>query len=216
LYSGAILVILSLFTLPVSVWYFVKPHLQNANEGKNHKFELSRLKNNAEIFYAMLEKQKEIDQNTTGLGVTIGKIDSPNTIIKVCNPHCNPCSEAHPEIEKLLDSNVKIQIIYNASNYDHDITRLPAKHFLAIANKNDPALLLKVLNDWYSDKNKNYEKFAVKYPVQNLEAQVAKIDEMHQWCNDNAVSFTPTYFFNGRQLPSLYKLADLKYFLGNN
>ena len=203
-----------LFLLPVLVWYFFKPQLQGANEGKNHKYELARLKNSVEIFNAILNKQDGLVQSAHGLGVMIGNPSATNTIIKVCNPYCSPCSEAHQELEKLLSGNVKVQIIYNASNYDFDITQHPAKHFLAISEQADRNQLLQVLHDWYADKNKDYEAFAVKHPVNGeLEAQSVKIEAMYEWCNANSITHTPTYFYNGRRLPSLYKLGDLEHFL---
>ena len=37
----------------------------------------------------------------------------------------------------------------------------------------------------------------------------------HQtWCNENQISFTPTFFIAAYQLPELYKVEDLQYFIG--
>ncbi len=33
------------------------------------------------------------------------------------------------------------------------------------------------------------------------------------WCNENQISFTPTFFIAGYQLPELYKVEDLQYFI---
>lgn len=201
------------FLIPSAVWFFFKPSLLNEKERENDKYELNRLKNNEEVFRAVMARQRQIDTDTEGLGITLGNPNAKNTLIKVCNPYCDPCSKAHPEVEKLLETNTKIQIIYNVSNQDFDFTRLPVKHFFAIADKKDLDLLSKSLNEWYNDKVKDYEKFAKKYPVDDIEKYGVKIDDMRQWCNGNNVSFTPSYFLNGRKVPDYYKLSDLKHFL---
>ncbi len=46
-----------------------------------------------------------------------------------------------------------------------------------------------------------------------LSQQKGKIGAMHDWCEETAITFTPTFFINGYQLPSLYSVSDLKYFL---
>ncbi len=33
------------------------------------------------------------------------------------------------------------------------------------------------------------------------------------WCNENQISFTPTFFIAGYQLPELYKVEDLQSFI---
>ena len=200
------------FLMPTAVWFFFKPSLLNEKERENDKYELNRLKNNEEVFSAVMARQKQIDTNTTGLGITLGNPNAKNTLIKVCNPYCDPCSKAHPEVESLTKENIKVQIIYFASTFEGDITIHPVKHFLAIAAQGNDAFTIKVLSEWYADKNKNIEKFRVKYPAL-LETSNERIEAMHNWCNMNAVTFTPTYFFNGRQLPSYYKLSDIKHFL---
>jgi len=71
------------------------------------------------------------------------------------------------------------------------------------------------LDDWYGAKEKNYEIFAAQYPVskEELDDQTTKIDAMAKWCDETEISFTPTIFINGYQLPDTYWADDLKYFL---
>ena len=46
-----------------------------------------------------------------------------------------------------------------------------------------------------------------------LKLQTEKVKAMHDWCNEVDIQFTPTFFINGHQLPEIYSLADLQYFL---
>ncbi len=205
-----------LFLLPVAIWYFIKPHLLNEQEGKTKKYELARLKNNTDIFNSLLTAQKSITHSTEGLGITLGNPTATNTIIKVCNPYCGPCAKAHPEIEKLLEhnNNLKVQIIFNATNNEDDHLAKPVKHLLAIAEKGNETMKAKALDDWYMAEKKDYEVFTKKYPMNGeLQMQDTKVDAMDKWCKATEISFTPTFFVNGYQLPEVYEIKDLKYFL---
>lgn len=205
-----------LFLLPAAVWYFIKQHLLNEQENKTKKYELARLKNNTEIFTALLAAQKQVTHSAEGLGITLGNPNATNTIIKVCNPYCGPCAKAHPEIEKLIEqnNNLKVQIIFNATSEEDDYLAKPVRHLLAIAEKGDEAMKAKSLDDWYMAEKKDYEVFAKKYPMNGeLQRHGAKIDAMHKWCKATDISFTPTFFINGHQLPEIYNISDLKYLL---
>lgn len=205
-----------IFLFPVIFWYFIKPHLLKEQENKTKKYELVRLKNNKEIFDALLSKQKQITHSTEGLGITLGNSNAANTLIKVCNPYCGPCAKAHPEIERLLEENknLKVQIIFTATNKEGDSKALPVKHLLAIAEKNNEPVTKKALDDWYLSEEKNYELFAAKYPMNGeIKMQEIKVEAMDKWCRAADISFTPSIFINGHQLPELYNIRDLNYLL---
>lgn len=204
------------FTLPAIAWFIIKPLLQAKQKARQDFHALQRIKFNTEIFGALLEKQKHITEPADGLGIILGNKHAPNTLIKVCNPYCGPCAKAHPEIEKLLEenNNLKVQIIFTATNDEHDMRALPAKHLLAIAEKNNEVKTKQALDDWYSADKKDYDMFAEKFPMNGeLKMQGSKIEKMKDWCDKVEISFTPTIFFNGYQFPDAYSIGDLKYFL---
>jgi uncharacterized membrane protein len=201
--------------LPVIFWYMLKPALLKAEEGRRNKRELMRIKYNRQIFETLLAKQKQVEQSSDGLGITIGNSKAANTIVKVCNSYCGPCAKAHPEIEKILEENknVKVQIIFTATNDEKDYRSLPVKHLLAIAENNEETKTKQALDDWYLADKKDYELFAKKYPMNGeLEEQNSKIEAMDKWCKEMEISVTPTFFINGYQLPDAYSIGDLKYF----
>ena len=197
-------------------WYFLKPLFLKNETAKRTQRELLRLKFNTEIFEALLSKQKRIEYSTEGLGITIGNSNATNTIVKVCNPYCGPCAKAHLELEKILERNsdIKVQIIFNASNESNDLRTPPVKLLMAIAENGNQETIKQALDDWYGSDDKDYETFSKKYPMNGeLNKQVAKINAMHKWYKDIKIGFTPTIFINGNQLPDVYELKDLNYFL---
>jgi len=192
------------------------PALQKAKESKSSKTALQRLKHNPQIFYALLEKQKAITESPASLGLVLGNPNAAHKIIKVCNPYCGPCAKAHSPMEELLHNNpdVQVQIVFTASNEENDIKAPPVKHLLAIAEKGNEEIIKQALDDWYLADKKDYNAFAAKYPMNGeLKLQDTKVDDMKNWCDKTGIQFTPTFFVNGYQLPEMYSVNDLKYFL---
>jgi uncharacterized membrane protein len=213
--NNSILIILS-FVTPFIIINLLLPAYRSVKESKRNKTELQRLKNNPQIFEALLAKQKTVTESTNGLGIVFGNPEAAYKIIKVCNPYCGPCAKAHTPMEELLHSNpnVQIQILFTATNNENDSKAAPVKHLLAIAENNDEAIIKRALDDWYLADTKDYDSFAAKYPMNGeLKQQGDKVEAMREWCDKTKISFTPTFFINGYQLPEMYSVNDLKYFL---
>lgn len=204
------------FIIPFFAVHLLLPTLQKAKESKENKIALQRLKHNPQIFEALLAKQKIIAESTDGLGITIGSPSAKHKLIKVCNPYCGPCARAHPAIDELLRNNPEIhfQILFNANGEQNDAKTAPVKHLLAIAEKGNEEVTKQALDDWYLAPKRDYVTFANKYPMNGeLKEQNEKIGAMYDWCGKTGITFTPTFFINGYQLPEIYSVVDLKYFL---
>src|SRR3989339_105458 len=213
--------ILALYALliPSISWFLVKPLLKRLQVAKYEKRSYSMLKFNDQVFWSLLKTQPSIvDHSTSELGITIGNPNAKHTIIKVCNPYCGPCATAHPELEKIIELNhdVKAQIIFTATNQENDRGAKPVKHLLAIAEKGNEHITHKALDDWYLAKEKNYDVFANKYPMNaELDKQTDKINQMKDWCEKVKIEYTPTIFIDGFLLPKGYQIKDINYFLSS-
>lgn len=219
---------LTAFTIPFLVTQIVIPALQKAKESKRNYNELQKLKHNKQVFETILKKQKQLTEHPVGLGIFLGNENASHKLIKVCNPYCGPCSRAHKPMEELLENNpdVQIQILFTASNNEGDIKTPPVKHLMAIAEKNDETIVKKALDDWYLAETKDYDSFALKYPMNGeLEKQEEKIVVMKDWCDKAVIAYTPMFFVSFKeenedqmsyyQLPEIYNVADLKYFFSS-
>ncbi len=205
-----------LYLLPLLIWHAIKPTILKLQEVKNTKREYLRIKFNTDIFAILLNKQKTVITSSEGLGINMGNLDAANTIIKVCNPYCGPCATAHPKIEALLEQNknVKARIIFKTTNNEANPALKPVKHLLAIAAEGNAIKTRQALDDWYLPEEKDYEVFNAKYKMNGeLERQGDKVQAMEKWCSANEITYTPTIFINGQQLPDAYSIEDLQYFL---
>jgi hypothetical protein len=119
------------------------------------------------------------------------------------------------------NKNVKLKLIFTASNDKDDNRGVAARHLLAINEKQDAHQTQQALNDWYLAPKKDYELFAKRYPL-NMNGGIhppplreleGAIEKMKIWCNEAGITHTPTIFINGRRLPEKYKIEELKYIL---
>lgn len=208
---------LLLFLLPGLIWYAVKPFIVRLQEAKNTKREYLRIKFNVEIFETLLKKQKAITIPADGLGIDLGNPSATNTLIKVCNPYCGPCSKAHLKIDELIEEipNLRVKIIFTTPNNEAHHAIKPTRHLMAIAEQaRNEKIIKQSLDDWYLPEKKDYDLFATKYQMNGeLLKQGDKIEAMDKWCKTMEIGFTPTIFINGYQLPGAYSIEDLKYFL---
>jgi thiol-disulfide isomerase/thioredoxin len=199
--------------LPIVVWYLLKPLLLTAKAAPGYNAAYKRLLYNPEIFNSLLRQQAAAPEGWQHLGINIGNPDATTTVIKVCNPYCGPCAKAHPILEDLLrhKKNIKVKVIFTATNNESDRTNKPVKHLLAIAAKENRHQTEQALDDWYMADKKDYDAFAIKYPMNGeLKEQEANLDLMKKWCDEAEITATPTIFINGKRLPETYNINELK------
>lgn len=214
--SETLLRIAGCYLLPIFGWYSLKPYCLKLQSAVTIRREYLRIKFNAEIFDTLLRKQKAITIPAADLGINLGKTGASHTLIKVCNPYCGPCANAHPKIDKLLENhkNLRVRIIFTAPNDNNNLLSKPVRHLLAISEKQDELLVKKALDDWYLAEKKDYEVFAARYPLNiDLHAQGFKLAAMSNWCKEMDILITPTFFLDGNELPDMYNIEDLEYFL---
>lgn len=213
---SAILPIILCLILPITLWYVLKPLLLKSKNEPMYKAAYKRLLYNPDTFNNLLQQQQTAPEGYEHLGITIGNPDAGTTIIKVCNPYCGPCAKAHAVIHEILHNNkdVKLKLIFTASNEENDERGIVARHLLAISKKQDPVQTSLALDDWYLADKKDYAAFAEKYPLNGeIKEQKNLIDVMSNWCKEADIIGTPTFFINGKRLPDTYRIEELKYIL---
>lgn len=210
---GVILFLL-LFTGIILGGIFIKPLLSKQEEIYEAKRNLAKLKCKKEIFEAALSRSRKIKNEPDGIGILM-RVEKPKfKLIKVCNPYCGPCSLVHPVLESLFEKgNIDLQIIFTPGGEDEQKEKT-IRHLLAIDSKGNIARTRQALDDWYLAGRKDYDTFASKYPMNGeLSQQQCKIEDMEDWCKEEAISYTPTLFIDGYELPGDYSVGDLKYLL---
>lgn len=208
----SLLPLITLLLLPIPLWNYIKPLLENQKEVNLYKRGLKRLKNNPDVFRGLLFKSRKIQHDTQGLGISLNELNQNDyNILKVCNPYCEPCAKAHPILEELVEKEkINLQIVFTTGTDKVDAKWNSVAHFMTLEAE-EGGQIRKALDYWYHYEKKDYEDFANKYPVNGkLEWQKDKINAMHRWCDAEKITHTPTLFVNGYELPREYDIADLK------
>ncbi len=213
---NALLTTIYCLLIPFTVWYIIKPLILKAKNEPVYKEAYKRLLYNPDTFNNLLRQQAQAPDGYQNMGIEIGNPKAENTIIKVCNPYCGPCAKAHPVLDEIVhhNENVKLKLIFTATNDKDDRRGIAARHLLAINANNNSLQTKQALHDWYLSERKDYDVFAAKYPLNGeLKKQEIELEKMKEWCKEAEISFTPTLFINGYRLPADYKLEELKYIL---
>ncbi|BAU55193.1 cysteine peptidase family C39 domain-containing protein [Mucilaginibacter gotjawali] len=200
---------------PVILWLIVKPLLLKLQQLQPLKDQLRRFKYNTELFNKLLGEQPKYAQPDEEWCIVLGNPQAGNIITMVSNPYCPPCSQTHKLLDELLEqrSDLQARIVFTANNTENDIKTPISRHLVALNEFPDKEMVKKALNDWYEQKQKNYESWAKAYPVALNGVEYHKIDKQNAWCKLAEVAATPTLLLNGYKLPDLYQLPDLKYML---
>ena len=207
--------VITCLLLPVLLWAMLKPLFLKLQQLPPLKQQLRKFKYNAGLFNTMLNAQAKYTQPEEEWSIVLGNVEANNSITMVSNPYCPPCAKMHQSLDELLEQNgnVKAHIVFTANNTDKDIKTPVSRHLMALNNLPDKTIVRRALNDWYEQKQKNYEAWAKVYPVELKETEYYKIDRQRDWCQMAEVTATPTMLLNGYRLPDLYQLPDLKYML---
>jgi len=147
--------------------------------------------------------------------LVIGNREAEHIVTMVSNPYCQPCSIAHKKLDAWLASrdDIKLQVVFSVQNTDEEDKKTKvASHLMSLQAGRDDVSLKHALDDWYEQKQKDYDAWAKQYPViaaNNTDA----LQKQMEWCKLAEIKGTPTIFINGRKLPKPYQTEDIKYFI---
>jgi uncharacterized membrane protein/glutaredoxin len=203
------------FMIPVFCWLIVKPLLLQAKQVIPLKQQLDKFKYNPALFNRLLNEENKYELPLATHSLMIGNPEAENIITMVSNPYCQPCAKAHKALDEWMANrvNVKLQVIFNTGNHPQDKKAEVASHLMSLQTDTDHSTLKKALNDWYGQKQKNYEDWAKAHPKTKDVITSEALNKQNQWCTLTEITGTPTLFLNGRKLPKNYQPEDLKYFI---
>lgn len=203
------------FLLPIAIWAFIKPFMLKAAQTQPLKQQIKKFKYNSDLFNQLLTTQACYAIPDDLMPIVLGNPDAETVITMVSNPFCGPCATAHKALDNWLAErdDLQLKIIFTTADHDDDQKTKVAKHVTALSLLNDTLLVEKALNTWYTQKDKQYETWAAKYPV-SFNGEMAKVTEKQKlWCDGAEIAFTPTILINGYKLIEPYRLEDIKYLI---
>lgn len=208
--------ILSLcFAFPISIWSVLKPSLLKASEYGSLKQQYRTFKYDTNLFRQRLESQSHFEVSDSEMPIVLGNLDAKTVITIVTNPFCPPCKKSHQILDSWLEGDIDIQVkvIFATPDEDDEIRTKAARHFAALSKMEDRTVVRTALSDWYAQTTKNYEDWALKFPVPKYDDVNLVTSRQKQWCDHAQITYTPTILVDGYRLPPPYKVDDLLFFL---
>jgi thiol-disulfide isomerase/thioredoxin len=223
-------ILLSTFLLffTAAAWLWLKPLLKENKKLGTENFAGKRFKYNADLFMALLEKQRKVNTTPFENDLQLGNPEAPLQIMVACNPYCGPCAKAHEVLHELLEKNdIGLTVRFTITTENKEDKKLfAAKYIHQLVNGKGPEYKRMVLYDWY--KIMDIEKFQQKHPAK---IQIDKTNgnetsetvsdspsdggvinaflQQEKWSDESTITFTPTIFINGNEMPKQYNVNDL-------
>lgn len=199
------------FSIPIIVWGFLKPYLFRADQFKSLQQQLKKFKYHSGLFNVALKNQTCYHVNDELLPIVMGNLEAKVVITMIANLFCIPCGMAHRSLTEWLGKRDDLQLKIVLASTDNEEHAVVVRHITSLSLLSDNDIVINALNSWYERSNKNYEDWAIHYPV-NLHSEVSHIIEQRKiWCEMAEIAYTPTLLINGYKLPEPYTLEDLKY-----
>lgn len=211
LHIDQILFVALLYLISVLIISIIIPRLSRADQLEEIKQELNSIKASEDIFTMILKQQPHYSVSLSNSDILFGNYDANILVTILTNPHCNPCSEMHSRVEKLLEQTRHLCIQYIFSSFSTELgssNKILSSVYLHKPDKK------KLFNEWFNRGKSNPVKFIETHQVDIESTAVAEEFEKHKiWQAQAGILETPTILVNGYKLPDNYRIEDLKYIM---
>ncbi len=203
----------SIYGIPFILTSLLLPHLVESRKLTTITQQYNSLMTNDKIFLGLLKEQAfyEVENVST---IILGNPNAKNTITIFTNPHCNPCSRMHKNIEKILiDTKSQFRIQYILSTFS-DKLKSSCEFFLFVNKLYSEEERDRIYNEWFDNGKYDKETFFKQYGFVENDNISDEFREHLEWNKRNKLRATPTILFNGYELPEMFfqRIELLAYF----
>jgi len=206
------------YGIALSIPFWIRPFLEKIYQHDFLKNELSEYKYNYELFQNVLQTSKKYSDISQIAFHYKGNIDAKNEIILITNPFCPACKDMHEKMDKLFsdDSNkVSIKIILKVADEENAPSNIVARSLATIYEFEGEGEFSRATNEIFLSPEKKFHKFANKLDEFSSGNKISNLFIQQQsWLKKQTINYTPTIVFNGHQLPDMYKIEDIAFFVG--
>lgn len=202
---------------PISIWTFLKGILIRSTKHETLHYSNLRVLNDSKVFQLLLQNQKSVPMDFQEMEIVLGSPDSQNTLTVAINPFCPACQKEFDHITELLENHPKfanVVIRFTGSVYSLDKSILYISKLLADIYLTNRGVFKEVLKGWF--ENRDIRTIMIKYPHKPQQASKTIVEHSFIWSKKVNITSTPTIFFNDRELPKNYRIANLLHILDMN
>jgi uncharacterized membrane protein len=204
--------------LLTSIWFSIKPILENKIKFEKEANDLMRFKRNFNVFQFLSKDIEEYDDFEKLTGIEFGNKNAATQITLILSPSCGHCHTAFEDAYKLIQNHSEkthLTILFNINPENEDNAyRIVAETLLAL-NEQDPQKAKKAIIDWHINRL-DLENWKQKWTIESPHLLVNKqLQNQYYWCLKNEFNYTPVKLINGNLFPEGYELNELKYFISH-
>jgi len=205
---------LFLFSAIVALVLLIKVKLESMSEAVNAEITATRVKNAPEVFAHLLFQGNKVDYSRNEYSMVIGNPNAPINLLMVANLNCHPCKTGLKQVLKLVDQYPEqVNMSFKFLMSGNTVHNIPVSSFLInywsqfISGTQDESnKTRKLIKDWY--EYMSTEEFESIY-TESLDVSDSAVVSHYQWIAKHKIVKTPTFFVNGYELPSQYRISDL-------
>ncbi|WP_166670846.1 vitamin K epoxide reductase family protein [Olivibacter sp. XZL3] len=173
-----------------------------------------RLKRKYDVFNEIMNNSNSrrlLTSKPEEFPISIGPKDALTRFNIILNPYCPICAKSYlsfydqyPQIRDKLG----IEISFMVDDRDRKSNRyLFAGELISYYIEYGQAPFLDALKDWFLKQNERLWRKKYRSAGQKKD----QIDAHVSWCLKNRISYIPTYFINGTEVPTVFEIEDLEY-----
>ncbi|OGS74869.1 MAG: hypothetical protein A3G95_03555 [Flavobacteria bacterium RIFCSPLOWO2_12_FULL_31_7] len=201
-----------------TIWFLVKPILENKIRFEKEANELMRFKRNFNLFQFLSNTIEEYDDFEKLNGITFGSSEAATQITLILSPSCGHCHTTFEEAYELYQNyseKIHLNILFNINpSNEANMYKVVVENLLALKEQ-DPQKAKEALVDWHINRL-NLDNWKRKWSVESPHLLINKeLQNQYYWCLKNEFNYTPVKIINGNLFPDGYEIKELKYFLNN-
>ena len=201
-----------------SIWFSLKPIIQNKIKFEKEANELMRFKRNFDVFQFLSKDIEEYDDFEKLTGIEFGNKNAATQITLILSPTCGHCHKAFEEAYALFQKyseKTHVTILFNINPENEDNTfRIVVETLLAL-NEQDPEKAKEAIIDWHINRLE-LENWKRKWIIESPHLLINKqLQNQYYWCLKNEFNYTPVKIINNNLFPEGYEIKELKYFINN-
>lgn len=204
--------------LLASIWFSVKPIMENKIRFEKEVSELLKFKRNFDLYEFLSKDIEEFEDFEKLVGIEFGTKNAATQITLILSPSCGHCHTAFKDAYELFQNyteKIHLNILFNINPDNEDnIYKIVVETLLAI-NIQNPEKAKEAIIDWHINKLE-LEIWKTKWTVESPHLIINKqLQNQYYWCLKNEYNFTPVKIVNDKLFPEEYKINELKYFINN-
>ena len=204
--------------LTSSVWFIVKPLLENKFKLESENNSLKKFKRNFDLFNYLSKPVNSISNFDKLSGISFGNTNAAFKLSLIISPSCGHCHYAFEDglvLANKYPEKIFLNVLFNLNpeNTENQY-KIVVETLLTLSNQNIENARLAII-DWHVKKI-GLENWLVKWKSETISMKAnQQILEQYNWCSENELNYTPIKMVNQNLFPNEYELSELKYFINN-